>query len=311
MMMSTYGNRPSGFPTAPPWARSRLSDNDIPSGNPLDPPASRELPPISPEAAKASWGNGYSPDDMLKMFPPVTETIAPTDDRRLPKPPPSVMRSDNPFAKDNLSRTLLDIGAAFLSNDDFGHGLGAAAQAVGGRQDALRAANQKQTTYGGPGGQFEITQAPDGTRSVREVPEFADAIRREAEAKKALGPKETVDLRSRLVHSISQLPPEQRAAAYRDLMANPEYYGVDTKGMPTIWNDNYGAVMGDLGQTVNQAEAGVLRGQQFQHRQAVDQARLQQGDQRLQQGATRLKQGGGRSGPRATSKAPSGFIWDN
>jgi hypothetical protein len=229
-----------------------------------------------------------------------------------PEPAPKPAYSDNPWAKQNLSRTLADIGSAFLSNQDFFSGLGAAGQAVAGRRDDLHKLNTPTVSYGGPDDQFEISIDPrTGQRTVREVPEFSKAVQAKAEAKGAPSAKEAVDLRSRAIYAISQLPPEQRAEAYRDLRANSEYYGIDTRGMPMVWSDTYGSVMGGMGQTVGQAEAQGLRSRQFDHRKAVDERRLQQGDARVQQGAARVSQGAERlrRPPRSVAtKPPAGFI---
>jgi hypothetical protein len=318
-MASIYGNRPTGLPKPPPWIAEKANQAD------------QELPPYQ-VPQDYQWGNGYSTDDLLKMFPiqdqpePAAvddepapqvwdEKIPGSTPQGLPKPPPSV-RSTNPFGKDNLGRTLLDIGASFLSSNDFNGGLAGASRAIGSRSDELRAQNAKQTSYGGPQGQFEITTNADGSRVIRKVPEFAQAIQEQEAAKRALTPKDAVDQRARVVYSIAQLPAEQREAAYRDIMVNPEYYGISTKGMPMVWSDSYGAVMGGLGQTVNQAENSDLRGRQFDHRQVVDQERLGQGRQRLQQGAARVQQGaerlkrGGSGKGNSGFKAPSGFILD-
>lgn len=210
-----------------------------------------------------------------------------------------------------MSRTLADIGSAFLSNQDFGAGLGAAGQAISARRDALHQMNKPKVEYAGPDDQFEITTDRDGNRQVRQVPEFAKAIQDAREAKQALNPKDAFDVRTRAIYQISQLPPEQRAAAYRDLRANPEQYGISMKGMPLVWDDIYGKVAGNMGQSVGQAEAQVLRSQQFDHRKAIDERRLQQGDARVQQGAARVSQGAERlkRAPRSVAvKPPAGFI---
>jgi hypothetical protein len=115
------------------------------------------------------------------------------------------------------------------------------------------------------------------------------------------------------VYQISQLPPEQRAEAYRDLRANPEQYGISAQGMPMVWSDTYGTVAGNMGQSVSQAEAQDLRAQALKHRQFVDQRRLDQGDARISQGAARVAQGAERlkRAPRSVAiKPPAGFILD-
>lgn len=215
----------------------------------------------------------------------------------LPAPPPQV-RSTNPFSKENRSQTLLDIGAAFLSHDDFFEGLGAAARGVSGRMDELRKPQQRNVTYGGPDSRFEIETMPDGTRQVREVPEFAKVLDAKAAEKARPDPKELVDLRARAIYAINQLPENQRAAAYADFMQNPaKYGGIDTSGMPGQWDQTFANVAGSMGQTVNQAAGGALRQQSFEHRVQQD------GIRNARQAAKPVGRSGG--GRRAAAKAPA------
>jgi len=57
------GNRPSRLPNTPPWASPSLRQSE-------------ELPPVSQQGP---WGNGYTNDQLLKMF---------TSQDDQPQPPP-------------------------------------------------------------------------------------------------------------------------------------------------------------------------------------------------------------------------------
>jgi hypothetical protein len=175
------------------------------------------------------------------------------------------------------------------------------------RQAALRKEAFKSTTYGGPDNRFEITTDGQGNRSVREVPEFARVVQEEREAKMAPKPSDVQDRRSRALYGIMQLPPEQRSAAYQDLMSDPARYGVDTSGMPAVWSDTYGTVAGNMGMTVPQARSAE-RGDKLTDWRMAD------GDKRTAQGAERVelsRQAGARaalkaSAPPSTRRGGSG-----
>jgi hypothetical protein len=248
------------------------------------------------------WGNGLTPTQVLERFPVETQDqpIAPTAQQtamlkpaaglqqELPKPPPT-KRSNNPFAKDNLGQTLLDIGQGFLSSPDFAQGLGNAAGAISGRAADLRKLNTPKVSYGGPQDQFEITENPDGTRAYRQIPEVAEAIASANKAKSAPSAKELVDMRARTIRSIMELPPEQRANAYAMVMTFPERYGLDVTNMPRAWDETYGSVVSGMGLSANQAEGLDLRREQLAHRKDVDATRSSQNAQRIGQAERRLK----------------------
>lgn len=290
----------SRLPSAPPFI-ARLS---VAEGG--------ELPPMFPGApGYEQWRQSVAGNNLDMPTAPQPNTYAPTPDGApdpstigLPTPPPGVKkRSENPWGKGNLSQTLLDIGSAFLSADgDFFQGLGQAGQAIGGRYNELKPKAGK-IEYGGPENQFEITTNEDGTKTIRKVPEFAEAIEAKRQASNAPKPRDAVDLRSRALYAISQLPPEQQPTAYADLLANPEKYGgIDTRGMPTYWDPQYGRVMSRMGMTVPQAENDDYRERTFNYRQGNDSANRAERAAR----ANKPKAGGARKAP----KPPAGFILD-
>lgn len=244
---------------------------------------------------------------MLDRFPPhyaQDEEAQAPESTGLPKAPPKAL-SNNPFSKDNRQQTLLSIGQAFLSSPDFFQGLGSAAGAVNGRIDELKglqAAQRPKVSYGGPDDRFEISEAPDGTRSIREVPEFAKVLDDKAARKDAPSPKEVIEMRARAVHAIGQLPEDQRAAAYANLLGHPDMYGgLDVSNMPPGWDPNYAAVMGGLGTSVSQDENADYRERALRYRNAQAERRLDQAQQRINKPpASRLPQ----------TKPPAGFTWE-
>lgn len=243
--------------------------------------------------------------------------------RPLPVPPPSVTKKTSIWDKDHISGTLLDIGQAFLSNQNFGEGLGAAAGAMSRGQKAIQDQSRKSISYGGPNGQFEIATDAQGNRTVRQVPEFAAAaqadrdakVKADREAREAPNWKDMRSAQTAVVHQIGQLDTsEQRAATYADLLAHPERYGgVDTRGLPPIWSDTYGAVMGGSGQTVVQDRKGDRDDEAFDWRKTHGDRIADQGDQRLTLQRQKAAKAGLPKAPPSTrkpaaAKLPNGFI---
>jgi hypothetical protein len=211
-----------------------------PSGSPLSggwlsAPPSR-MAPASPFTSDLSRPTAMSPRGSLTA--------------QLPPAPPA--KRPTIWDKEHISATLADIGAGFFAGQNFGDGLGAAAKTIAGRTRQLSDEQRPDISYGGPGDQFEIsTNRRTGERSVREVPEFRAAAERTLAAKNAPDPKDRLDLRARALYAIStQVPPEERAAAYRRLIANPEQFGIDATGMPAEWDGTYGTLGGMMGMSV-------------------------------------------------------------
>lgn len=261
-----------------------MYDRSIPSGSPLSPayiPNMMEVRgvPIQPKA---------SPFADLK---PDYEGLALTGPRALPTPPPT--KKPTIWDKEHISETLAGIGAGFFAGQNFGDGLGAAAQTIAGRTRQLREEGRPDISYGGPNDQFEIsTDRRTGERTVREVPEFRAANDRIMAAKNRPHAKDTADLRGRALYAIAtQIPPERRAEAYRNLINNPEQFGIDVSGMPAEWDETYGTLGGMMGLNVNQSltqeRANNLAQDTIRHRKVLE----GQGDQRVQQGNARVAQG--------------------
>lgn len=263
-------------------------------------------PPYAPDPTRDA-----SPIGMPAPGPGASTPGMPRQQPGLPSAPPST-RSTDPFAKENRRQTLLNIGAAFLQEDDFFKGMGRAAGGLSDRMESLKKSPNK-VEYGGPGNQFEITTDETGSRTVREVPEFAKAIQDEREAKRpTLSPRDQADMRARAISAINRLPPEERQAAYADFMSNPgKYGGVDTAGMPSTYDPRYAGIMGSMGMSVPQYESNADRDRAFDHRVTTDTRRLGQGDARIAASASKGKATGRRRGAlRSAPKLPTGFILD-
>lgn len=274
--------------------------------NPFGSRPGASTPPYA--GAQPSAGGGI-PDFQPGMRPQQDMQQQQQQQPTLPKAPPSV-RSTDPFAKENRRQTLLNIGASFLQEDDFFKGMGRAAGGLSDRMDQLKKSPNK-VEYGGPGNQFEITTDEMGNRTVREVPEFAKAIQDEREAKRpVMSPRDQADMRARAISAINRLPPEERPAAYADFMSNPgKYGGVDTTGMPSTYDPRHAGIMGSMGMSVPQYEAGEDRDRAFNHRVITDNRRLGQGDARIAASALKGKGSGRRGALRGAGfKAPAGYI---
>ncbi len=264
-----------------------MFDRSTPFGSSLAGTGFR-LPPTSPWAIPIHNPNELNMDDPASA---AAQSFQPSSTADLPKPPP--FKRSTIWDREHISETLAGIGAGFLGSQNFGDGLGAAAQTIAGRSRQVREEGRPDITYGGPGDQFEITtDRRTGARSYREVPEFRAALDRAAAAKRIQEPKDIADLRGRAMYAIAtQVPPEHRAAAYRRLMDHPEQFGVDTTGMPAEWDETYGAVAGQMGMNVSQTRAAdrgdTTTGSLVNHRKVME----DQGEARLQQGAARVAQG--------------------
>ncbi|WP_156025018.1 hypothetical protein [Sphingomonas phyllosphaerae] len=264
-----------------------MIDPTIPSGSPLS-GFQYQPPRMAPPAAMSST---FSAPALLPTTPaaPLAQS--------LPTPPPR--KKSTIWDKEHISETLAGIGAGFFAGQNFGDGLGAAAQTIAGRTKQLREEQRPDITYGGPGDRFEIrTDRRTGERTVREVPVFRQAAERDSAAKNRPDFKTTQDMRARALASVAQLPPRDRPAAYRSLFANATAYGLDTTGMPTEWDETYGTLGGmmglDVNQALNQKRDDAKLEEDMRHKRVTEtqgSQRVSQGDARVAQGAARVAQG--------------------
>lgn len=265
-----------------------------------------ELPPVLAPGPGGGIGGGILSQQRrgdLEGVPEVTD-----GNPQLPKSKPAY---NNPFSSDNLGQTLLDIGQGFLSSNNFFEGLGNVAGGLRSRVQELNPRGKPKVSYGGPNGQFEITEHPDGTRTVRKVPEFAEALKAEEAAKRRLSTKDSNDTVARAVASIGRLDPIKRASAYNFLLQRPAEFGLtaeDVAGLPQEWSDTYGTVRGQMGYSIPQYEANLDRDRAFQHRQAQDSVRNGQAQQRIGISRETSRRAGAKAG---AFKAPTGYTLVN
>lgn len=188
-----------------------------------------------------------------------------------PAPPPTKKASiwDDEHRKD----TMLAISAGILQGNNFAEGMGGVAQNLLHQRQALRQEGRSQ--IGGPDDAFEIFTDPQtGERTYKPIPEFADY-----NAKKRVKPKDVADMNGRAMYAVSQLPPAEQAAAYAEIRANPDFYGVDIDTLPAQWSPAYGSIVGNMGMTVSQAmtrgQAATNEGNREVHRTAADKDRTE------------------------------------
>lgn len=250
---------------------------------------SQELPPLGAQA----------PAPFLQEQPVAQE---------MPKAPPSA-RSTDPWSKANIRRTLLDMGTAMLSDDNFFGAMGKAGQAVGNRMDQLQAEATPKRQYGvGPDGTFEaVTDPVTGETTFNRMPQFQDVLAEQRQLDRmdkqpVLTAEDHIEMRSRAMSAILALPESQRAAAYQQLLRDPTAFGgMDTTGMPEQYDPTYASTIGGMGMTAHQMQQMALREAEHQRRSEADRIRAQQAQQRID------KPPAARA---TTSKAPTGFIWD-
>ncbi len=306
-----------------------MFDRNKPTGSPLSPASFPEASILDIQGTRSPSGPfGGLPSVPLEGRPivdqsapfgnmPSTYDLPTSGVPSLPKPPRS--KRSNIWDREHISETLADIGAGFFAGQNFSDGLGAASRTIANRTRQLREEGRPDISYGGPNDQFEIsTDRRTGAKTIREVPEFKAAADRDRVLKDRPDFKTQADMRSRALFTIAtQLPPEQRAEAYRDLIANPEFYGVDPTGMPAEWDDRYGTVTGTMGLSVNeglnQKRNDAKLADDMRHNRVMEDLggqRVQQGNVRAQAAATHAQQGGAnlRTPPASVRKPRSGTL---
>lgn len=233
------------------------------------------------------------------MFPIPSGASAAVGAASLPQAPP---RKPSLFDDDHRRQTLLALGSGILGGRDLQSGLAGATQNLLGLNQQLRAERRPQREFGGPDDAFEIVTDPrTGARTVNEVPAFQSYLKA-----KRLKAKDVADINGRAMYAVEQLPAEQRSAAYQQMLANPERYGVDPETMPSSYDPTYGSMAASMGMTVAQGQtraqaasnasdmrdnrANIQRDRETRTGIYRDrsEATTQQGAARVAQGASRL-----------------------
>ena len=234
-----------------PHPRNLPFDPSVPFGSPL---SNEQYAPVASQGAPRAPMPQMAP--MVAHTPPMAPVAAPmapeaSIERKsgLPTPPPRKERAKL-WDKEHWAETLGAIGQGFLSSNSFSGGLGAAGANV---QD-LRARNAEamrdHSTIGGPDDAFEIDVDPTTReRTFRPIKEVQDYLTEKARKAQAPDGKETVTMRSSTMAAIMRLPPEQRAQAYSDFVADSSRLGYDM-GLPPEFNPDVAQAMADQGAPV-------------------------------------------------------------
>jgi len=214
-----------------------------------------------PKPPPAAGGNaGFS----IPELPPIAQ--APPIVEQLPKAPP--VKKASAFDNDHYRQTMLALAAGFFGSQNFGDGLANAARTIYNQNESIR--DEGRPVLGGPDDAFEIYTDPQtGERTYKPVKEFTDY-----NTAKRTKQKDVADINGRVMYAIQQLPEADRAAAYQDVLTNPDFYGVDPEAMPREYSRTYGSLTSNMGMTVSQAltraQAAASETNRESHRDAAD-----------------------------------------
>ncbi|MDF0489235.1 hypothetical protein PX554_13925 [Sphingomonas sp. H39-1-10] len=224
-----------------------------------------------------------APPSVSMGFMPTT--TAPTTDpaSRLPQAPP---RRPGAFDKDHYQQTMLALAAGFFGSQNFGEGLGKAAEAIyAGNADARQ---PLKSTFGGPDDSFRISTDPrTGQQTVEAVPAFQDYLRAKAEAAakakiKPVPARDSLDAQGRLAAVVGALPPKDQAAAWSEGRAR--LLGMGYEGIPETYSPAYTRFGGTVPAMNGLALAGQRAGETARHNgvmEGLTAARVHQTDQRI------------------------------
>ena len=184
-----------------------------------------------------------------------------------PAPPPTKKPSiwDNDHRRD----TLLAISAGILSGDNFAEGLGGVARNLLAQRQAVR--QEGKPTLGGPDDAFEITTDPETGQHVFKPIQAALDYQRT----KTVKPAQDADILGRVHYAISQLPPEERAAAWADVQSDPTQYRLTPEDVAGDYNPLRSGLLASMGMTVSQAQTRALAAENADEAEAARQAALE------------------------------------
>lgn len=239
----------------------------------------QELPPVS-DRVLAENGQG--------QLPPVGGTSTSVAD--LPTPPPSIKQRKGAFDADHRAQTLLAMSAGFFGSQNFGEGLGRAAQAIyAGNADAL---DRGKPTLGGPDNAFEVyTDERTGQHTLVPIQAVQEYVRQKgqdaaaARNNKPVPLTQSLDALGRLATVAGQgKTPAEQQALWTQGLANLDALHVDTSAFPQEYSPAYAK----YGATVAQQQSADDKGRSLQ--ETKDYHRVQAGlkAQGLAQGAGRL-----------------------
>lgn len=269
-------------------------------------PAAGFDPTASLPKAPPSVGSIKAPP-FIPTGVPINADPGSIDPSQLPQVPPSIrVGRPNAFDADHRQQTLLALAAGFFGSHNLGEGLSNAASVIYNQNAGIQ--KEARPELGGPDDSFEIYTDPvTGQKTYKPVQAFQDYLEH-----RRVKSKDVADINGRVMYAIQQLPEDQRAAAYADVVSHPEHYGVDGSTLPANYDPNYSNITANMGMTVAQA---LQRSQAAQNADAMEAYRewlrangdkrtnayvahsaasTAQGAARVAQGAQRVAQGGER-----------------
>lgn len=213
-----------------------------------------------PPAAPPVQMDGYAPPPMppQPLAQPPGEGLV---SQQLPAAPP--VKKTGAFDDDHYRQTMLAMAAGFFGSQNFGDGLGKAAEAIyNGNADAHKA---NKPTIGGPDDAFEVyTDPKTGEHSYKPIKSAVDYLH---EKQNKVTWKDRADLNGRYAMGLAALDPEKRAIAIQTMSEHPDQFpGFDPAMLGSLPEPALGVVAG-AGQTVAQAQAGERATQAETHRE--------------------------------------------
>lgn len=229
-----------------------------PSNNPL-----MNLPKAPPAPGQSPTGYDLPNLPQIAQAPQASSGLT----QQLPPAPPPT-KKPSIWDNDHRRDTLLAISAGILSGDNFAEGMGGVAKNLLAQRQALKA--EGRPTLGGPDDAFEIYTDPETGQHVFKPIQAAIDYQRS----KTVKPAQRADMVGRVHYAISQLPEDQRAAAWADIQANPEAYNLTDEDVATEYDPQRSAILANTGMTVSQALTRSQASENADEAEAARQAAL-------------------------------------